>query len=65
MKKRKECKKLYKFTLEKSAIEVQSVSTHFIHRYQFSVCLISRKTLNTLSTATDDVEASRGDNRPR
>ena len=63
MKKRKECKKLYKLTLEKSTIEVQAVSTHFIHGYQFSVCLISRKSLNTLSTATDDVEAIRGDNR--
>ena len=48
-----------------TSIELQTISTHFIHRYQFSVCLVSRKSLNALSTATDDIEAIMDDDRSR
>ena len=48
----KECKKLYKVPWEKSTFEVRAISTHFILRYQFLVCLVSKKSLNALSTAT-------------
>ena len=37
---------------------VQTISTHLIHSHQFSVPPIPRKSLNALSTAADDIEAS-------
>lgn len=43
-----------------TSIELSTLVTHLIHRYQCTVLFIPRKSLNALPTATDDIEASGG-----
>ena len=47
-----------------TSIGVQTIPTNLIHSHQIPVPPIPTKSLNALSTATDDVEASGGGDGP-